>query len=147
MRRAEPLVAVVGRLLLPGETAGVDLGEDIELDQTFQLGAGALDVLRQQFVVEGFAAIAGPERTGDLDENSEDAWVVRVLGQVGRAGLGGDPVREAGDGLPGDRQVFEKGLSLPQSGLQFGDLRPGRQRRVTSGTSDCGRPNCWRRAR
>ncbi|MEU9213094.1 hypothetical protein AB0D27_35565 [Streptomyces sp. NPDC048415] len=47
-------VAVPGRLLVPGEAACVGLGEDIELDQALQLGAGAFDVLRQQFVVEGF---------------------------------------------------------------------------------------------
>ncbi|GGT64543.1 hypothetical protein GCM10010207_74670 [Streptomyces atratus] len=39
--------------------AGVDLGEDIELDEAFQLGAGAFDVVRQQFVVKGFADVTG----------------------------------------------------------------------------------------
>jgi hypothetical protein len=32
--------------LLPGEVAGVGLGEDAEFDEAFQLGAGAFDVLR-----------------------------------------------------------------------------------------------------
>lgn len=45
-----------------------------------------------------------------------------MLGQVGRGGLGGKPVSESGDGLPGDRQVLEVGLGLPQPALQFGDL-------------------------
>ncbi|MFE3329880.1 hypothetical protein [Streptomyces sp. NPDC059176] len=36
------------------------LGEDVELDQAFQLGAGAFDVLRQQFMVGGLADVAGP---------------------------------------------------------------------------------------
>lgn len=48
-----------GRLLLSGEDAGVDLGEDVELDEAFQLGASAFDVLRQQFVVKGFADVTG----------------------------------------------------------------------------------------
>jgi hypothetical protein len=50
----------------PGEAAGVDLGEDAELDGAFRLGAGAFDVLGQQFAVEGFADITGPQRTGPL---------------------------------------------------------------------------------
>ncbi|GAA2415553.1 hypothetical protein GCM10010255_62190 [Streptomyces coeruleofuscus] len=62
-----------GRLLLPGEAADVDLGEDSEFDEAFQLGAGAFDVLRHQFVVEGFADITGPQRDGDLVEDSDDA--------------------------------------------------------------------------
>lgn len=85
---------MLGRLLLPGEAAGVDLGEDGELDQTFQLGAGALDVLRQQFVVEGLADLAGPQRAGSLVGDGEDARVVRVLGKVGRVCLVGNPVSE-----------------------------------------------------
>lgn len=48
--------------MLPGEVAGVGLGEDPEFDQAFQLGAGAFDVLRQQFVAEGFADVLGPQR-------------------------------------------------------------------------------------
>ncbi|MGW2768834.1 hypothetical protein [Streptomyces sp. NPDC001275] len=84
-----------GRLLLRGEAAGVDLCEDIELDQAFQLGAGALDVLRQQIVVEGFADIAGPEGAGGLVEDGEDTGVVRVLGQVGRGRVGGEPFARA----------------------------------------------------
>ncbi|WP_432180950.1 hypothetical protein [Streptomyces sp. NBC_00063] len=47
------------RLLLPGEVAGVGFGEDAEFDQAFQLGSGAFDVLRQRFVVEGFADVFG----------------------------------------------------------------------------------------
>lgn len=50
----------LGRPLLPGEAAGADLREDVEPDEAFQLGAGLLDVLRQQFVAEGFADITGP---------------------------------------------------------------------------------------
>jgi len=46
--------------LLPGEVAGGGLGDDAEFDQAFQLGAGAFDVLRQQFVAEGFADVLGP---------------------------------------------------------------------------------------
>lgn len=99
-----------GRLLLPGEAVCVDLGEDVELDEAFQFAAGAFDVLRQQFVVEGFADITGSEGAGG------------VVGQVGRGGPGREPVRESSDGLPGDRQVFEVGLGLLQPGLQFGDL-------------------------
>ena len=38
------------------------VGEDAEFDQAFQLGAGAFDVLRRQFVVEGFADVPGPQR-------------------------------------------------------------------------------------
>ena len=45
----------VRQLLLAGEDAGIGLGEDPEFDQAFQLGTGAFDVLRQQFVAEGFA--------------------------------------------------------------------------------------------
>ncbi|MFF5393149.1 hypothetical protein ACFY5H_33340 [Streptomyces sp. NPDC013012] len=44
-----------------------------------------------------------------------------MLGQVRRDGW--EPVGEAGDGLPGDREVFEMGLGLPQPVLQFADLR------------------------
>lgn len=60
----------LGRLLLSGEAAGVGLGEDVEPDEAFQLGAGAIDVLRQRFVVEGFADITGPEGAGDLVEEA-----------------------------------------------------------------------------
>lgn len=73
---------MLGGLLLPGEAADVDLGEDTEPDQAFQLGAGALDVLRQHFVAEVFADVTGPQRAGGLVEDTEDAGVVRVLGQV-----------------------------------------------------------------
>jgi hypothetical protein len=38
----------------------VGLGEDPEFDQAFQLGTGAFDVLRQQFMAEGFAVVLGP---------------------------------------------------------------------------------------
>ncbi|MFG2495522.1 hypothetical protein ACGFSD_31360 [Streptomyces caniferus] len=55
------MIMVLGGLLLPGEATGLVLGEDVELDQTLQFGAGAFDVLRQQFVVEGLADVAGPE--------------------------------------------------------------------------------------
>lgn len=44
-----------------------------------------------------------------------------MLGQLWRGG--GEPVGEAGDGLVGDREVFEVCLSLPQPGLQVVDLR------------------------
>ncbi|MFD3842896.1 hypothetical protein ACFWWC_42765 [Streptomyces sp. NPDC058642] len=37
---------------------------------------------------------------------SEDAGVVRVLGQVGLGGLGRETVSESSDGIPVDRQVF-----------------------------------------
>lgn len=47
---------------------------------------------------------------------------VRVLGPVGRGGLDREPVRESGDGLPGDREVFEVSLGLPQLVLQSGEL-------------------------
>ncbi|MFG3137130.1 hypothetical protein ACGFZA_13060 [Streptomyces sp. NPDC048211] len=43
-----------------------------------------------------------------------------MLGQVRRAGR--EPVGEAGDGLAGDREVFEVDLGLPQPGLQVVDL-------------------------
>lgn len=43
-----------------------------------------------------------------------------MLGQF-RCG-GGDPVGEAGDGLAGDREVFEVCLGLPQPALQAVDL-------------------------
>ncbi|MEU2353527.1 hypothetical protein [Streptomyces misionensis] len=95
---------------------------DVELDQAFQLGAGAFDVLRQRFVIEGFADAAGSEGAGGFVEDGEDAGVVRVLGQVRRVGLDGNPVGEGRDGLPGDRQVFEVGLGFPQPGLQSLDL-------------------------
>ncbi|KOT98791.1 hypothetical protein ADK87_14665 [Streptomyces sp. NRRL F-4711] len=52
----------VCRLWLPGKVAGTGLGEDPEFDLAFQLGAGAFDVLGQQFVAEGFADVLGPER-------------------------------------------------------------------------------------
>ncbi|MFE0206872.1 hypothetical protein [Streptomyces sp. NPDC058985] len=55
------LVLVPGRLLLPGDTASLDLGKDVGLDQAFHLGAADLNVLWQQFVVESFADIIGPE--------------------------------------------------------------------------------------
>ena len=48
------------RLLFPGEVACVGFAEHTEFDQAFQLGAGAFDVLRQQFVAEGFADVLGP---------------------------------------------------------------------------------------
>lgn len=51
---------MLGRQLLPGEGASVDLSEDAEFDQAFQLGSGAFDVLRQQFVAEVFADVLGP---------------------------------------------------------------------------------------
>ncbi|MDX3326937.1 hypothetical protein [Streptomyces sp. NPDC008312] len=73
--------------------------------------------LGQQFVVEGFADIASPKRVGGLIEDGEDAEVVRVLGQIRHGDLGGDPVGEGGDGLPGDREVFDVGLGLSQPGL------------------------------
>ncbi|MFJ3310648.1 hypothetical protein ACIPSA_48400 [Streptomyces sp. NPDC086549] len=44
------------------------LGEEAEFDQAFQLGADALDVLRECFVVKGFAHVAGPEGAGGLVE-------------------------------------------------------------------------------
>ncbi|GGX24222.1 hypothetical protein GCM10010341_51800 [Streptomyces noursei] len=71
---------MLGRLLLPDEAADVDLGEDAELDQAFEFGAGVFDVLRQQFVVEGLADVAGPEGDSGLIEDAEDAGVVRALG-------------------------------------------------------------------
>lgn len=73
-----------GRLLLPGEAASVDLGQDVGLDQAFRLGVGAFDVLRQQFVVEGFADVTGRQRADGLVEYGEDAGVLRVLGRVRR---------------------------------------------------------------
>ncbi|MFD6171114.1 hypothetical protein [Streptomyces coeruleorubidus] len=71
-------------------------------------------------VVKGFADITGPQRAGDLVEDSTTRGVVRMLGQVRRGGR--ESVSEAGDSLPGDREVFEVGLGLPQPSLQFGDL-------------------------
>lgn len=59
-----------------GEAAGIDFGEDIELDEAFQLGGGTFDVLRQQFVVEGFAGVTGPEGAGSLVEGGEDVGVI-----------------------------------------------------------------------
>lgn len=91
------------------------------LTRRFSLARGAFDVLRQQFVVEGFADIAGPEGARGLVEDGEDAGVVRVLGRVR---VGGEPSAEGGDGLPGDGQVLEVGLGFPQPSLQFGDLCP-----------------------
>jgi hypothetical protein len=107
-------------LLLPGEAADVYLGEDAELDQAFQLCAGAFDVLRQQCVAEGFADVLGPQRSGRPVEDGEDARVVRVFWQVRRGG--GEPVGETGDGLAGDREVLQVRLGLPQPGLQVVDL-------------------------
>ncbi len=104
------LVAVLGRYCFLCEAADVDPGEDVELDQAFELGAGAFDVLRQQFVVEGFAHVPGPKWSGRVVEDTEDAGVVRVLGQVRWDGR--EPVGEGGDGLPRDREVFEVGLCL-----------------------------------
>jgi hypothetical protein len=63
---------LLSQLLVPDAAAGADLGEDIQLDQAFQLGARALDLLRQQIVVEGFADIAGSEGAGGLVEDGED---------------------------------------------------------------------------
>jgi hypothetical protein len=45
--------------LLPGDVAGVGLGEDADLTRRFSL-ARVLDVLWQQFVAEGFADVLGP---------------------------------------------------------------------------------------
>lgn len=53
-------MAAVCRLLLPGEVASAGLGENPEFDQALQLGAGAFDVLRQQYMAEGFADVLGP---------------------------------------------------------------------------------------
>jgi hypothetical protein len=86
----------------------------------FQLGAGAFDVLRQQFVTEGFADVLGPQRPGRVVEGGEDAGVVRMLGQ-GRCD-GREPVGKAGDGLAGDREMLQVRLGLPQPGLQVVDL-------------------------
>ncbi|GLV77870.1 hypothetical protein Shyhy02_58700 [Streptomyces hygroscopicus subsp. hygroscopicus] len=47
---------------------------------------------------------------------SASARMVRVLGQMRRNGR--EPVGESGDGLPGDCEVFEVGLCLPQSSLE-----------------------------
>jgi hypothetical protein len=69
------------------------------------------------------ADVASPEGAGGLVEDGEDAGVVRVLGQVWRGRLDREAVSESSDGLPGDREVLEMGLSLPQSALQFVDLR------------------------
>ncbi|MFB7113318.1 hypothetical protein [Streptomyces sp. NPDC056291] len=74
-------------------------------------------------MVEGFADVAGPEGAGGLDEDGEDTGIVRVLGQAGRGSPGREPVSESSDGLPGDREVLEMGLGLPQPALQFSDLR------------------------
>lgn len=63
------------------DAADVDLGEEAELDQAFQLGAGAFDVLRQQFVVGGSADITGLQGAGDFVEDGEDTGVVRVVGR------------------------------------------------------------------
>ncbi|MFF8712714.1 hypothetical protein ACF07T_14970 [Streptomyces sp. NPDC015184] len=111
------------RLLLPDEAACFDLGEDVELDEAFQLGAEAFDVLRQQFVVEGSADGARSEGAGGLVEGGEDAGAVRVLGQVWRGRLDRKTAGGSSDGLPGDREVLETGLGLPQPVLQFVDLR------------------------
>ncbi|KUO07322.1 hypothetical protein AQJ58_35180 [Streptomyces sp. DSM 15324] len=80
----------LGRLLPSGEAAGVGLGEDVEPDEAFQLGAGAIDVLRQRFVVEGFVDITGPEGAGDLVEDGEDAGGSpgARAGRARRSGLG-----------------------------------------------------------
>jgi hypothetical protein len=84
------LAEVLGRLLLPGEAAGVELGEDVQFDQAFQLGPGAFDVLRQHVVAESLADVLGPQEVGRVVEDSEDAWLVRVFGQL-RRGCG-EPV-------------------------------------------------------
>ncbi|MFE1754138.1 hypothetical protein [Streptomyces anandii] len=62
----------VRRLLLPGEAAGLSLGEDVELDQALHLGADAFDVLRQEFMAEGFADVTGSQGAGGLVEDGED---------------------------------------------------------------------------
>ncbi|UUN30058.1 hypothetical protein [Streptomyces sp. FIT100] len=50
MNNHPPPTTAAGRLLLPpGEAAGVDLSQEIELDQAFQLGAGAFDVSSAAF--------------------------------------------------------------------------------------------------
>lgn len=95
----------------------------LSLPRRLSLARAPFDVLRQQFVVEGLADVASPEGADGLVEEGEDAGVVRGFGHAGRGGLGGQPVGEGGDGLPGDREVFEVGLGLPQSTLQFADLR------------------------
>ncbi|MEV7406139.1 hypothetical protein AB0N93_37970 [Streptomyces sp. NPDC091267] len=74
-------------------------------------------------MAEALADFTGPEGFGGLVEDGDDAGAVRAFGPVGRRGLGREPVSESGDGLPGDREVFEMGLGLPQSALQFLDLR------------------------
>ncbi|MFF4829383.1 hypothetical protein ACFY20_42070 [Streptomyces sp. NPDC001312] len=75
-------------------------------------------------MAEGFGDVTGPEGAGGLVEDGEDAGVVRVLGQVERGGLGGDPVGKSGDGLPGDRQMR---LSGPDRRLRIEveDSSPG----------------------
>lgn len=78
------------------------------------------DVLRQEFVAEGFADVTGPEGAGGRVEDGEDLGVVRCSGRSG--GAAGSRFSEAGDGLQDDREVFEAGLSLPQAAVQFGDL-------------------------
>lgn len=144
------MLAIGVRLWPSREDAGVDLGEDVELDQAFQLGAGAFDVLRQQLVAESLADVPRPLWSGRVVEGVEDAGVVRVLGQV-RWGSG-KPVGEAGDGGAGDREMLQMGLGLPQPVLQAVDLftevmrpEPGQLvpavpgRRARAGCSCCDR--------
>ncbi|MGW6861400.1 hypothetical protein [Streptomyces xanthophaeus] len=62
------------RLRRSREVAGVGLGEDAEFDQAVQLGAGAFDVLRQQFVAEGFADVdRGAGEGGYLDPDEAES--------------------------------------------------------------------------
>ncbi|GGY02664.1 hypothetical protein [Streptomyces djakartensis] len=68
---------------------------------------GAFDVLGQLFVVKDFADITGSEGPVGLAEDGEDSEAVQALAQVGRGGLGQQPVSESCDGPPGDREVFE----------------------------------------
>ncbi|MEU1306779.1 MULTISPECIES: hypothetical protein [Streptomyces] len=72
---------------------------------------GAFDVFRQELEVEGLADVSGPQRTGGVVEDGEDARVVRVLRQLQTScwvdRLGRDSVGEAGDGRAGDGEVFQ----------------------------------------
>ncbi|GAA0291159.1 hypothetical protein GCM10010302_32150 [Streptomyces polychromogenes] len=83
-------------------------------------------------IVLSAGARRGHGTFGD-DEGSEDARVLRVLGQV-RTG-GREPVDEGGEGLPGNRQAFEAGLGFPQSTVRLFDLgarSPARAQAVSS---------------
>ncbi|GHB77105.1 hypothetical protein GCM10010377_79310 [Streptomyces viridiviolaceus] len=58
-------------------------------------------------MAEGFTDVPGPQRSGHIVEDAEDAGVVRVLGQV-RWGSR----KPVGETLPCDREVFEVCLRL-----------------------------------